>query len=977
MQDCKIGKTCGVDGCTLKHHPLLHAPFNTRNNNSDTSRRQPENVNCLVQNNKTIYYQVVPITIIGEDCEYKTFAFFDTGSSVSLIKEQVANDVKATGSCVPLTLAWTNGEVQEERNSQVIQIKVQADNGQIFTIKNMRTVDELNLPVQSIDMKQLKSRYPYLRDVNMRSYEQAVPTILLGLPHAYLFKAIAERSRGNNEPIAKQTKLGWTIFGGSEVNTNTKNLFSIDEVIEEEKSIREMMSNYFSTEAFGVKVPQSNLIPKADEQAIKIMENTLTKTNQGYEIGLLWKNEDVKFPNSFKTALGRLLIQERKMDKDPTLRDWYNAKIKEYVEKGYMRKLTVEEYMKSTPKTFYLPHFVTINKNKQPPKPRLVFDAAAKMEGVSLNSQLLSGPDMTESALGIKIRFREAPFAISGDIQEMFHRVGIIKEDRQAQRILFRESSKVRLDVYEMQVMTFGATCSPACAQFVKNTNAKNFLSESPDAIEAIIRNHYVDDYLDSFHDITNATRIVSDVIRIHDGASFKIRGFVSNSKELLSKLPADRISPIKEVSLDEEQNFEKILGMYWNTQSDTFKYKLKIPEAVTLEPTKREVLSFIMSVYDPLGLISHITIESKLIMQDLWRTGIEWDDKIPDNLNKTWQNWIKKLSVLENLSIPRCYSLQQKESRRELHIFCDASLKAYATVIYMRTMSHLQTDVTIVAAKARVAPTKIISVPRLELQAAVLGTRLLNTVQSELRLTIHKTIFWTDSKTVLSWIKSDVRKYKQFVQYRVSEILDSTMESQWRYIDSASNPADEGTKVISSESKFIEGPSFLKLKESEWPTKFNDISIKESCHEELRPMYTLKEIDKPRFDILCITWCSDWNRLKRALCIIKKFAQFIKSKRRNLPFNNIITASDMQQAEEFLIRTAQWNAFPDEMVELQTTGTVDKSSRIRTLTPFVADNGIMRSETRYKNTKFVPYAARYPYILPDKHHVSELILKH
>lgn len=195
------------------------------------------------------------------------------------------------------------------------------------------------------------------------------------------------------------------------------------------------------------------------------------------------------------------------------------------------------------------------------------------------------------------MRFREAPIAISGDIQEMFHRIGIIKEDRQAQRILYKENSKSKLDVYEMQVMTFGATCSPACAQYVKNTNAKGFLDESPEAVEAILKNHYVDDYLDSFHDIEKATKIISDVIRIHDHANFKIRSFISNSRMLLENLPADRVSPIKEVHLDEEQSYEKILGLYWNTRHDIFKYKLKFPEVVTSQPTKRQVLSFIMSV--------------------------------------------------------------------------------------------------------------------------------------------------------------------------------------------------------------------------------------------------------------------------------------------------------------------------------------------------------------------------------------------
>ncbi|XP_053696951.1 uncharacterized protein LOC128744165 [Sabethes cyaneus] len=737
-----------------------------------------------------------------------------------------------------------------------------------------------------------------------------------------------------------------------------------DKPFDEDQSMRQIMADYFSTEGFGVKVPQEQLLSKYDQRAVEVMKNTTQQIEQGYEIGLLWKEDEVNFPNSFPGALSRLLSQEKRMKNDSNLRKWYNDKIDEYVEKGYARKLSPADSVKLTPTTFYLPHFVVVNENKQQRKHRLVFDAAAKSEGVSFNSKLLTGPDSTESLLGILIRFREHRFAISGDIQEMFHRIAIRKEDQDSQRFLFRKRNDVPLEVYVMQSMIFGATCSPACAQYVKNFNALKFNDQFPDAAKAIIKNHYVDNYLDSFDNLDQAIKTIRDVIDIHENGNFRMRDFISNSKEIIKAIPEDRVSDTNNISLEHmEDSYEKILGMNWDFRKDVFKINIKIPETIPIKLTKRNVLSIAMNIYDPLGLMSNITIRSRILMQEIWKSGIGWDDAISDSTQQKWFEWLEQLKCFKDRSFNRCYSISSQILKRDLHVFCDASEAAFACTIYLVTTHKNGVDTSLLAAKARVAPTKTLSIPKLELQAAVLGSRLVNSIVKELRPPINRITYWSDSTTVLSWIHSESRKYKIFVQHRVGEILETSTEKQWRYADTRNNPADEGTREISKNSIWLKGPSFLEEPENNWPTRKGY----GSTDLELRPMYLFQTQDNVEdIDDKWINWCSDWTRLKRVICNAKK----ITKKWNKSDYNPIVTALDMREAELILLKKAQKDVYNQEIFNLSKKLPIERDSHILNLAPFLDQDGILRFRTRFENANCSPFKARYPIILPRKHHI-------
>lgn len=976
-KNCPSARSCGIGTCKATHNRLLH----TKNTPSIESSAKPtpivetgsENVQSINhhQDSKTIkYFQILPVTLRNGDNIIKTYAFLDAGSSLTLLDEDTANGLGLEGRPETLKLLWTQ-DISKATNTKIVQLEINGINQKRFALKGVRTVKNLQLPMQSLDFGSMEKKYPYLKDLPIKNYSAAKPTILIGIKHSHLLVPLQTVIGGEHEPIALRTKLGWIMFGNAV--SQIDNEYAM--MIHQDDEMREMMKQHFSVEDFGVKIVNETVESVETERSKEILKNTLKRSGDRYEVGLLWKYDKSNFPDSYGNAYNRLLSLEKTLNKQNNveLLHWAKKTFKEYEDKGYIRKLTETEIENpGTDRVFYLPHFIVTNTNKIPPKPRLVFDAAAKIKGVSFNSELLSGPDATSSLFGVLLRWREGMVAVTGDIKEMFHQVKIRPEDQQAQRLLWRDCDPSKNpDTYVMQVMTFGSTCSPASAQAVKNTNAELYREIYPDAVDSIIDGHYVDDLLDSFNNAVTGIKVVRQITEIHDHAGFHIRNFASNSPELMDLIPENRRMVANVKSLDEkESNVEKVLGIYWNTLQDSIGYKLninKLGEEVLKNiraPTMREVLAFIMSIYDPLGLISNITIQGKILYQELHVASLKWDDCIPDQLLVPWRDWTDLIKSVENLSIPRCITTEAI-TELELHVFVDASEDAFAACIYSRSKTHYGFCIRLLAAKSRVSPIKPISIPRMELQGALLGTRLMNQVKEKLRVKITDITMWSDSQTVLAWIKTEKRKYHQFVGHRIGEILDSTTKDQWRWVPSGLNPADEGTKLVKGKSIWLDGPDFLRQPEDIWPAK--------SSHEPTTAEIVAFHNEPETYSFIRENDYSSWRRLVKGLIPLKKFVTWLQCKEALVKG---MKYSEWKCIENALYRKAQNDAFPNEMEALISGKPFPKTSSILGFRPFLDEFGVMRCKGRLERANILPLATRIPIIMPQHHRLSKLLVR-
>lgn len=463
----------------------------------------------------------------------------------------------------------------------------------------------------------------------------------------------------------------------------------------------------------------------------------------------------------------------------------------------------------------------------------------------------------------------------------------------------------------------------------------------------------------------------------------------MSNSDAVLAAI--DGVSPddAKQLSLLRAEKVESVLGMKWNPSKDVFVYTLtprddlnKVIEPSHI-PTKREMLRLVMSLFDPLGFVTFFLIHGRTLIQDVWASGVTWDEPIHNDLCQRWWQWISFLPSLNELKIPRCYFRGHVNEPKQLHVFVDASDAAYACVAYLRASGTHGIEVGLVGAKSKVAPLKVLSVPRLELMAAVLGARLADSVITAHSFHVAETIFWTDSATVLAWINSDHRRYHKFVGVRVGEILTLTKMNQWRWVPSKQNPSDEATKWgdgpnFDPSSRWFCGPSFLFQPEAEWPQKQKHIITSTELISSHHAHHVASEslIEANRFH--------KWERLLRTQAYVCRFINNVRCRKSGeSPETGIFTRDELIRAEQELWKQAQAEAYGQERrVLLETQGTPDnrhnlvqKSSPIYKLWPYVDLEGVIRMRGRICAAWYATPDARNPVILPKNHQITSLLV--
>lgn len=407
---CGSKLRCTVKSCKGNHHPLLHRV-------EESVQLQKVECNTREDAKRSVIFRMVPVTLHAGSKRYETLAFLDEGSSSTLIDEEVINRLKIKGEPEPLIVTWTGNINRCENTSRKVGIMLSAQgSNEKIILEGVRTVSELMLPRQDLRFSEVSKQYPHLAGLPVKDYPNKRASILVGLDNLHLFAPLESRVGNWNEPIAVRSKMGWTVYGPEKQKPSAStylNLHSVTPVSNQQ--LHDLMREHYVLNETGVSsfaIPE----PKEEQRAKEILRATTKRVGDQFETGLLWRDDERRFPDSYPMAMRRMKALDRKLQKDPALKKKVCQMIEEYELKGYAHKITAAE-LSDTPISgvWYLPLNVVTNPRK-PGKVRLVWDAAATVRGVSLNSELLKGPDMLVPLPKVICCFREGPVAFGGDI---------------------------------------------------------------------------------------------------------------------------------------------------------------------------------------------------------------------------------------------------------------------------------------------------------------------------------------------------------------------------------------------------------------------------------------------------------------------------------------------------------------------------------------------------------------------------------
>ncbi|XP_071053632.1 uncharacterized protein [Onthophagus taurus] len=947
FKKCRVSKRCRF--CNKPHHSTLHeAPPETRmlhskdaasKSNVPTSQPSSHFVHSHHHHIPVLLATALVRIVSPRGDSIIVRALIDQGSEVSFIGETLVQrlHLQRRSASIPITgigskrTCVSNGVVSMQLFSRL--------NPFISFEEETLIIPKLTSYVPQKCTDRLPSELSDLPLADPEFTSDRKIDLILGV--RFYSKIIQSGVRKSTDGllIAQQTALGW-VLSGALSNQPSSHVGAYGYQCSIDLEFLDIMQRFWKQEDDTLNVSR---LSSDERECEEHFNRTHQRDSDGrFVVRLPFRESPNKLGNSYSVAVGSFQRLELRFARNEQLRIEYGNFMREYLSLGHMRQVPVTL---SSP-NYYLPHNGVVRETS-------------------------STTRLTETTKRIDRCFdamETTPSGFACDLEKMYRQIKVHNDDLPFQRIVWREDATEDLQSFELTTVSYGLSCAPYLAIRCIRQIADEHSSSQPLGTTVLLRDTYVDDILSGANDIDDVQEVIFQLNQVLKAGGFKARKWTSNHSESLTNLSPELIAKSNTLDIDNDHS-PCALGLLWDNVDDQFLFRLNDFREFSGQVTKRSVLSFIARLFDPLGWLSPLIVTAKIFMQDLWIRKLDWDESLPNDLALKWISFLNDIRTIPAIRVPRWLGIEQNVTSIELHGFADASNAAFGAVVYLRAFGDSDVRVSIISSKTKVAPLKTVTIPRLELCAAVLLVRLVRRVIRALDLQSVPVHLWSDSTVALSWICSHPGRWKDFVRNRIIDLP----QAKWSYVPSQDNPADLASRGVpirqlQGETLWWTGPSWLSLPSSYWPCIRPTISSE--ADRERRRSIPVTHTASPEHGWNLKNKYSTLNKLLRitAWC----FKYFKKSK--SCSVVGILTPDEINHAMMFWVHECQQLYFPNEIRTLQDGQTIQRSSPLYKLTPFLDGEGFLRVTGRLRFAS-LDWDEKHPLILPKESRITSLVI--
>ena len=688
---CRSKKSCFH--CKQRHHSSI-CPENSLEKNDASC-----NVAGTSETSGVVFLKTAKTWALnpGNSTKREVRILIDEGSQRTYVTYRLCSELNLEPvSSSDLIIRGACGQSTTVEKCDTVNLCLQDTKGESYAV-TANVLKNICHPLSPQPIISAQRKYAHLRNLafsdSHKDSESLPIDILLGADWCNLFMTASQIRGKHGEPIASLTKFGWVLLGpmaNEEAQNNRQTVQScvthVLKCTEIDASGDENLHKFWDLESIGI-MPEEKMVHETFENDIQY-----NPAGKFYTVGLPWKDVCSELPDNYNVCLKRLETNFRKLEKTPELLRQYDSIIQDQLKQGI-----VEVVDKSSPGSkglpvHYLPHRAVVRDDKSSTKLRIVFDASSKpsKNSLSRNQCLFKGPQLTPLLFDILVRFRVHPVAIVCDLEKAFHQVRVQENQRDALRFLWVENTNaadLRVIIYRFCRVVFGLTSSPFLLNATLKHHFEQFLPQFPEFVPLLMDSLYVDDFVgggDSAEQVISSIRVLLEIL---SSGGFKAHKFVTNEPEVMSSLGLPTSTDLGNESYSENlshySSASKVLGLPWCPQSDHFEFEFGFLLDQT-SPSKREMLSTVSKIFDPLEVLAPVVVSMKCLFQECCKRKVDWDDSLPPDILEIWLEWISALRDEVVYTFPHCYGLKVNPLHTTLLCFCDASEKDYAAVVYI-----------------------------------------------------------------------------------------------------------------------------------------------------------------------------------------------------------------------------------------------------------------------------------------------------